>query len=170
MTEEVNPMHEQDAPAPQEFFVEEHHEEVVVEHIAEAPVVEEVVHVEEVVYVEPTPEVVEEIVEEPVAKSKKEERPQAAPKRGSKDKVVHTSALVFKSNSRNSVSVGLVQERLMELGFADAGADKHGWLCEGTMKALADFAKTTVAKCNPQDASMIEALFAGTKVEVINCK
>jgi hypothetical protein len=161
MTEEVNPMHEQDAPAPQEFFVEEHHEEVAVEHVAEAPVVEEVV------YVEPTPEV----VEEPVAKSKNEERaPQAASKRGSKNKVVHTSALVFKSNSRNSVSVGLVQERLMELGFVDAGADKYGWLCEGTMKALADFAKTTVAKCNPQDASMVEALFAGTKVEVINCK
>lgn len=164
MTEEVTPMHEQDAPTHHEFFVEEHHEEVVVEHVEEH-VAE--AHVEEVVYVEPIPE----IVEEPLAKSKKEEPVvQAAPARGAKGKVVHTSALVFKSNSRNSASVALVQERLVEMGFGDASADKSGWLCEGTMQALADFAKTTVAKCDPQDVSMIEALFAGTKVEVINCK
>ena len=160
MTEEVAPMHEEVAPTPPPFeepVVEEpHREEVVVEVPVEEPVV-----VEEVI-VEPTPVVV---VEPPVAKSKNPEKPG---KLGSKEKVVHTSALVFKSNSRNSVSVGLVQERLLELGFADAGSDKRGWLCEGTMESLAKFAKTTVEKCNPQDASMISSLFAGTQVKVVS--
>lgn len=163
MTEEVAPIHGQVTPA--EWVAEPRHEEPVV------PVEEP--KVEEVVVIEPTPEVVVEpapVVEEPIAKSKNDKPARTAPARGSKEKVVHTSALIFKSNSRNSVSVGLVQERLVELGHADAGADRHGWLCEGTMQALADFAKTTVAKCNPQDASVIEALFAGTQVEVIDCK
>jgi hypothetical protein len=157
MTEEVAPMHEEVAPTHppvEEFVVEEpHREEVVVEVPVEEPKVEEVI-------VEPTPVVV---VEPPVAKSKNPEKPG---KSGSKEKVVRTSALVFKSNSRNSVSVGLVQERLLELGFTEAGTDKYGWLCEGTMESLAKFAKTTVEKCNPQDASMISALFAGTQVKV----
>lgn len=137
------------APMPEVEVVEEHHE-VIEEH-------HEVVV--EVIVEEPTPEP----VVEPVAKSKNEE-----PKRGSKHKVVRTSALIFKSHSHNSVSVGLVQERLVELGHADAGSDKYGWLSDGTMKSLAEFAKTTVEKTNPQDASLIEKLFAGTQVKVVS--
>lgn len=163
MTEEVTPIHEEVVPTPAEWVAEPHREEPVV------PVEEP--KVEEVVVVEPTPEVVVEPTPpaaEPVAKSKNEEPVQAASVRGSKEKVVRTSALVFKSNSRNSVSVALVQERLVEMGFGDAGADKYGWLCEGTMEALAKFANTSVEKVNPQDASVIEALFAGTKVKVVS--
>ena len=122
--------------------------------------------IEEVI-AEPTPVV----VEEPVAKSKNEEEVvQAAPVRGLDEKVVHTSALVFRSNSHNSASVALVQERLVELGFGEAGADKYGWLSEGTMNSLAEFAKIDVEMCDPQDASIIEALFAGTQVTVLDCK
>jgi hypothetical protein len=163
MTEEVNPIQGQVVPTPAEWVAEPRHEEPVV------PVEEHRVE-EVVVAVEPTPEVVVEptlaAVEE-VAKSKNEE-PAAA--RGSEERVVHTSALVFKSNSRNSVSVGLVQERLVEMGFGVASSDKYGWLCEGTMKALAEFANTSVEEVNLKDASVIEALFAGTQVKVIDCK
>jgi hypothetical protein len=163
MTEEVDPIQGQVVPTPAEWVAEPRHEEPVV------PVEEHGVE-EVVVAVEPTPEVVVEptpaAVEE-VAKSKNEE-PAAAS--GLEEKVVHTSALVFKANSHNSVSVGLVQERLVELGFGIASSDKYGWLCEGTMKALAEFANTSVEEVNLKDASVIEALFAGTQVKVINCK
>jgi hypothetical protein len=101
----------------------------------------------------PTPEV--EVVEEPVAL--------AASK-----KVVSLSNLVFESKSRNSASVGLVQFRLVELGFLDAGSDKFGWLSAGTMKSLAQFAKTSVEKVNAQDEKLISRLFEGTSVEVTN--
>lgn len=158
MTEEVEQNY-QEVPAHVEWTPE-------VTPMPEAPAVEEHhdVEAEIVVVEEPTPEP----VVEPVAKSKNEDKPTpAANKRGSKEKVVRTSALVFNSHSRNSVSVGLVQERLIELGHADAGSDKYGWLSEGTMKSLAEFAKTTVEKTNPQDASLIEKLFAGTQVKVV---
>lgn len=136
----------------------------VVEEVSAPAVVEPVAVVEEKVVATPAPE----IVAEPIAKSKNDEPAAVAVKpRGSKAKVVHTSALVFKSNARNSISVGLVQERLVELGHADAGSDKYGWLGEGTMKSLAEFAKTSVEKCNPQDATMISKLFAGTSTEVV---
>jgi len=161
MTEEVNPIQGQVVPTPAEWVAEPRHEEPAVP--VEEPKVEEVV----VVVVEPTPLA----VEEPVAKSKNEEPvAAAAPAHGSDERVVHTSALVFKSNSRNSVSVGLVQERLVEMGFGVASSDKYGWLCEGTMKALAEFANTSVEEVNLKDASVIEALFAGTQVKVIDCK
>ena len=158
MTEEVAPIH-QEAPAE---WTPEVPPAVEVIEVVEA--VEEH-HEVEVVVEEPTPEP----VVEPVAKSKIEEEPTpVAPKRGSKGKVVNTSALVFKSNARNSASVGLVQERLLELGHVDAGSDKYGWLCEGTMKSLAEFAKTSVEKVNPQDESLIKKLFAGTQVKVVS--
>jgi len=168
MTEEVNPIQGQVVPTPAEWVAEPRHEEPVVP--VEEPKVEEVV-----VVVEPTPEVVVEptppAAKEPVAKSKNEEPvAAAAPAHGLDEKVVHTSALVFKSNSHNSVSVGLVQERLVEMGFVDASSDKYGWLCEGTMKALAEFANISVEEVNLKDASVIEALFAGTQVKVIDCK
>jgi hypothetical protein len=165
MTEEVTPIHGQVVPTPAEWVAEPRHEEPVV------PVEEP--KVEEVIVIEPTPEVVVEptppAVEEPVAKSKNEEPvAAAAPAYGSEEKVVHTSALVFKAGSRNSVSVALVQERLVELGFGDAGSDKYGWLCEGTMKSLAEFANTSVDEVSLKDASLIEKLFQGTQVKVIS--
>lgn len=112
-------------------------------------------------------EAVPAIVVVPVAKSKNEEL--VAPiqaKLPGKLKVVRLSALVYNSNARNSVSVGLVQERLAELGFHEAKTDKYGWLSDGTMKSLADFAKTSVEKTNPQDAELIGKLFRGTQVTI----
>jgi hypothetical protein len=155
MTEEVNPIQGQVVPTPAEWVAEPVHEEPVVVFVEE-PKVEEIIVIEPTpeVVVEPTPAVVEEVA--------------AAPARGSKQKVVDTSALIFKAGSRNSVSVGLVQERLVELGFGDAGSDRYGWLCEGTMKSLAEFASTSVDKVNLKDASLIEKLFEGTQVRVVS--
>jgi len=56
------------------------------------------------------------------------------------------------------------------MGFGVASSDKYGWLCEGTMKALAEYTNTSVEEVNLKDASVIEALFAGTQVKVIDCK
>jgi hypothetical protein len=118
----------------------------------------------------PTPEV--EVVEEPVAvaapveEAKSKNDAPAPSKLAASNKVVSLSKLVFESKSRNSVSVGLVQFRLVELGFLDAGSDKYGWLSAGTMKSLAQFAKTSVEKVNAQDEKLISRLFEGTSVEV----
>jgi hypothetical protein len=56
------------------------------------------------------------------------------------------------------------------MGFVAASSDKYGWLCEGTMEALAEFANISVEEVDLKDASVIEALFAGTQVKVIDCK
>ena len=119
-----------------------------------------------------TPEV--EVVEEPVAVAapveevKSKNDAPAPSKLAASNKVVSLSKLVFESKSRNSASVSLVQVRLVELGFLDAGSDKYGWLSAGTMKSLAQFAKTTVEKVNAQDEKLISRLFEGTSVEVTN--
>ena len=162
MTEEVAPIHGQVVSTPAEWVAEPIHEEPVVP--VEEPRVEEViVEPTPVVVVEPTPPV----VEEPVAKSKNEDESPASA-HGSEEKVVDTSVLIFKAGAHNSASVGLVQERLVELGFTDAGSDMYGWLCEGTMKSLAEFANTSVEEVNPKDASLIEKLFEGTQVKVVS--
>ncbi len=115
-----------------------------------------------------------EVVEEPVAvaapveEAKSKNDAPAPSKLAASKKIVSLSKLVFESKSRNSVSVGLVQFRLVELGFLDAGSDKYGWLSAGTMKSLAQFAKTTVEKVNAQDEKLISRLFEGTSVEVTN--
>ena len=117
----------------------------------------------------PTPEV--EVVEEPVAvaapveEAKSKNDAPAPSKLAASNKVVSLSNLVFESKSRNSASVGLVQFRLVELGFFDAGSDKFGWLSAGTMKSLAQFAKTSVEKVNAQDEKLISRLFEGTSEE-----
>jgi hypothetical protein len=115
-----------------------------------------------------------EVVEEPVAvaapveEAKSKNDAPAPSKLAASKKVVSLSNLVFESKSRNSASVGLVQFRLVELGFLDAGSDKFGWLSAGTMKSLAQFAKTSVEKVNTQDEKLISRLFEGTSVEVAN--
>ena len=118
----------------------------------------------------PKAEVVEEVVAvaAPVAEVKSKNDAPVQSKLAASKKVVSLSKLVFESKSRNSASVGLVQERLVELGFTDAGSDMYGWLCEGTMKSLAEFANTSVEEVNPKDASLIEKLFEGTQVKVVS--
>ena len=116
----------------------------------------------------PEAEVVEEVVAvvEPVEESKSKNDAPVQSKLAASKKVVSLSNLVFESKSRNSASVGLVQFRLVELGFLDAGSDKFGWLSAGTMKSLAQFAKTSVEKVKTQDEKLISRLFEGTSVEV----
>ena len=116
----------------------------------------------------PEAEVVEEVVAvvEPVEEPKSKNDAPVQSKLAASKKVVSLSNLVFESKSRNSASVGLVQFRLVELGFFDAGSDKFGWLSVGTMKSLAQFAKTSVEKVNTQDEKLISRLFEGTSVEV----
>jgi hypothetical protein len=118
----------------------------------------------------PEAEVVEEIVAaaEPVEEPKSKNDAPVQSKLAASKKVVSLSNLVFESKSRNSASVGLVQFRLVELGFLDAGSDKYGWLSAGTMKSLAQFAKTSVEKVNTQDEKLISRLFEGTSVEVVS--
>jgi len=83
-----------------------------------------------------------EVVEEPVAvaapveEAKSKNDAPAPSKLAASKKVVSLSKLVFESKSRNSVSVGLVQFRLVELGFLDAGSDKYGWLSAGLFASL----------------------------------
>lgn len=95
-----------------------------------------------------------------IAKSKKEEP--AAPASAPFEKVVLMSSLEFQAVGKRSLSVAYVQERLVELGFYDAGADKRGWFSVGTKKSLSDFAGS-----DSFDMSVVERLFAGTNVKVI---
>lgn len=52
---------------------------------------------------------------------------------------VKVEALVFRARMKNSQSVRLVQAELIAQGYAEAGKDVQGWLCEGTQAALARF-------------------------------
>jgi hypothetical protein len=81
--------------------------------------------------------------------------------------VVSISALKFESYARNSASVKIVQERLMELGFMDAGADKPGWLSVGTRQALGKYCGCIdKAGCKRDKNELIVSLFKGTTVIV----
>ena len=117
------------------------------------PVVEAVAVVEE-----PAPAPV--AVEEPVVKSKKS----PAPFRQIEG-VVSMSALGNKF-SHNSLSVALVQEQLIALGFDEAGSDNRGHLSEGTKQALADFCGCSLAEF-VLDEKLITKLFKNTAVEVV---
>ena len=52
---------------------------------------------------------------------------------------VRLEALVFRARMKNSQSVRLVQQALIEQGYTEAAGDVQGWLCEGTQAALARF-------------------------------
>lgn len=114
----------------------------------------------EVVYV-PEPDPAPAPAAEEIVKSKNEEP--AAPASAPFEKVVLMSSLEFQAVGKRSLSVAYVQERLVELGFYDAGADKRGWFSVGTKKSLSDFAGS-----DSFDMSVIERLFAGTNVKVIH--
>jgi len=110
---------------------------------------------------------------EPIAKSKKSPAAAAvepevvyvAPA-SSVAGLVRLSSLKFEADARNSVSVALVQQRLIELGFSDAGNDNRGWLCEGTRKALALYAGVSEDVVVTDDKELIEKLFVGVDVIV----
>ena len=137
-------------------------------YLQDEPAVEEAAVEEVVVVSEPEPEV-------PVAKSKKSPAAAAVepevvystPASSALESgAVHLSSLEFEGNSLNSQSVALVQERLIELGFYDAGSDNRGWLGAGTKKALADFAGLSVEEVVVDNEELIKRLFVGTQVSV----
>ena len=124
--------------------------------------------------VEEEPEV-EEVVEEKKPAAKKAAAPKGKkvdPKSVatvlSSDITVSRSKLIYKNMfEHNSRSVGVTQIRLLELGYMDAGADKRGYLGDGTLTALSKFAKDQgFGQVDIQDEAFVKAIFAGTPVTV----
>lgn len=116
---------------------------------------------------------VAEVVSEPEPEPKVKKRtPKSEPSEGipwSEDMEVQLSKLVFKSlYERNSRSVGLVQLRLVESGYPEAGGDKRGWLSEGTLQALSQFASDSkLGDHTPTSETVITKLFKSTPVRIV---
>lgn len=127
----------------------------------------------------------EKVEEEPVVEEKEEKKEDApaAKKAAAKGKnsdpksvatvlgsdiTVSRAKLMYKNMfEHNSRSVGVVQIRLLELGYLEAGADKRGYLDDGTLMAISKFAKDHgFGKTDIQDEALIRAIFAGTPVTV----
>jgi ribosomal protein L11 len=98
---------------------------------------------------------------EPVVKSKK-----TTTSSSKLTGVVHLSIIKTHRFQKNSASSALIQERLIELGFADAGSDNRGHLSDMTVKALAKFDEADLNEYLISEAT-IKKLFEGTAVEVI---
>lgn len=76
---------------------------------------------------------------------------------------VKIEALVFRARMKNSQSVRLVQQALVEQGYTEAGSDIQGWLCEGTQAALARFqTEHGLVGGGTADEATIAALFEGS--------
>lgn len=80
----------------------------------------------------------------------------------SQEKIVFES--VFERNSR---TIGLIQIRLIELGYMSAGGDKRGWFSAGTKQAFDEFIDDKGFSGNYADREVLEELFSGTKVEIL---
>lgn len=84
------------------------------------------------------------------------------------DTFVSLAALVYLAVARNSRSVAAVQVRLLEMGFVAAGGDHRGWFGPNTLAALREFQQSVgVEDDDAASPETIEALFAGTPVEVL---
>lgn len=84
------------------------------------------------------------------------------------DVFVQMQALVCGGGAKNSGSVASVQHRLLELGYTQAGDEKRGYFGANTCSALKEFAKDSKIESDSCcDLDTIEALFEGTKVEVL---
>jgi hypothetical protein len=121
---------------------------------------------EQVVDVEPVPDpaMVAKFfppVEEPVVKSKKKTTSSST-----LEGVVHLSILKTHRFQHNSSSSALIQERLIELGFTDAGLDNRGHMSNNTVKALAKFDGSDLNNYLLSE-STIKNLFEDTAVEVV---
>lgn len=142
------------------------YEPVVAEVELEAPALEVVPEPE--VAPEPVVEVVEvvEVAAEPehktvTAKSKKNSKSFSGEN-------IYLDKLVFNSLSRNSQSVKNLQDRLKDLGYADVSSDKYGWLSVNTKAAIASYQKEIgLEPSGNANKDTIEALFEGTKIEII---
>jgi len=134
--------------------------EVVVAAVVEPEVVEEV---EEVIA---TTEVPGE--EEAVVVAEKAGTPKSVPTVLSSDIFVSRTKIVFESlYEHNSRSVGVLQIRLLELGYVAAGSDNRGYLSDGTLAAIKEFADDHGLEANKIDnEQLVKAIFAGTPVTV----
>ena len=128
----------------------------------EAEVVEEVAVVEEVVEEKPAPKKAA-----AAAKGKKAD-PKSTPTVLGSDITVSRAKMVHKSLfEHNSRSVGVTQIRLIELGYAQAGADKRGYLGDPTLEAIKEFAEDNGLEANDlTNEALVKAIFQGTPVTV----
>jgi len=102
------------------------------------------------------------------SKGKKSD-PKSVPTVLTSDIRMSRAKLIYKNMfEHNSRSVGVTQIRLLELGYMDAGADKRGYLDDGTLLAISKFGKDNGFPANTdiQDEALIKAIFAGTPVTV----
>jgi hypothetical protein len=103
------------------------------------------------------------------ARVKKSDTPSSAASELEAGTVVLMSKLVFESFEHRSASVSVLQTRLMELGYATAGDDKHGWLSAGTKEALQKFATDNGLEAKSfLDEKVMKAVFANTKVTILS--
>ena len=129
------------------------------------------------VVVEEEPEVVVEVVEEkkveaptPAAAAPKGDKaePKSVPTVLTSDITVSRGKIVFESlYEHNSRSVGVLQIRLLELGYVAAGSDNRGYLSDGTLAAIKEFADDHGLEANKIDnEQLMKSIFAGTPVTV----
>ncbi len=105
---------------------------------------------------------------EPVAKPAGKRKPEPAPVTSNVTGTIVLSALTFRAYSRNSASVKLLQDRLVELGHTACRSDIHGWLTDGTMAALREFqSQHGLFMTGEADRGTVEALMAGTSVVIL---
>lgn len=127
---------------------------------------------------------VEEVEPEPEPEKKEEKKEPAAKKAAPKGKKivdpksvptiltsrdrVSRAKLQYKNMfEHNSYSVVVTQTRLVELGYSEAGADKRGYLGDGTLTAISKFAKDHgFGQVDIQDEALVKAVFAGTPVTI----
>jgi hypothetical protein len=119
--------------------------------------------VEEVLAPEPVPEPTV-----PDKKVQKKKTPAVATQLNVSGLSVSQEKIVFESVfERNSRTIGLIQIRLIELGYMSAGGDKRGWFSAGTKQAFDEFIDNNAFSGNYADREVLESLFSGTKVEII---
>jgi hypothetical protein len=127
--------------------------------------------------VEEEPEVVVEVVEEkkvaaptpaPAAPKGDKADPKSVPTVLTSNITVSRGKIVFESlYEHNSRSVGVLQIRLLELGYVAAGSDNRGYLSDGTLAAIKEFAGDHGLEANKIDnEQLMKAIFAGTPVTV----
>jgi hypothetical protein len=114
---------------------------------------------EPVVEVVSTPEPAA-VVETPAAEVAKSKKSTAATSYQDGEVVV-LSKLVLSNKDRNSKSVALVQQRLIEKGYAEVDLDRRGSYKTNTHKALLDFCGDSGI-----NESNLKKLFADTKVQI----
>lgn len=124
--------------------------------------------------VEPEPEVVQQpkVVATPQVKAApaepvKSKNEQPAAVASSDAKVISLSALKI-THARNSASVRYVQDKLIALGFTDAGSDNQGTFGEGTRSAFIKFCGCDKDTCTVSKEDIVKRLFSGDTVQIVS--